>query len=528
MRFNDNILKPAEIAVFRLRELFTELGYMRFDMNKFEEYELYAANKAFLGSDDIITFTDAGGRLKALRPDVTLSVVKNTKSTATSGVSRLYYNENVYRRAGLGREFRERMQSGVECIGEVGIAEMSEVLALAAKSLDTLTSRGCIDVSHMGFLAAFLDALCLTSEGCERLLRFISEKNAPEVVRLAEEFSLSPELSEKLLSLTTLYGAFETELLTLDALSVNDATATAAAELREVLERAKTLCPGADFRLDFSVAGDMSYYDGIIFTGYAEGIPTAILAGGRYDSLMRKLGQNRGAIGFAVYIDLLEHKNEQTEIPATTDFINIALPKGRLGEKVYGIFEKCGYGCDDILSDTRKLVFENAAAGVRYFWVKPSDVAIYVERGAADIGVCGSDILAEHSPEIYELYDLGIGVCKLSVAAPREFEDTHGGVLRVATKFTETAKRYYASQNREIDIITLNGSIELAPLLGLSDVIVDIVETGNTLRANGLEVKEDIGDISARVIANMSGYKFKHDAIAQLVERISNVQGESL
>ena len=522
MNFSDSILKFSEIAIFNLRELFTKHGYTRFDMNKFEEYELYAANKAFLGTDDIITFTDVGGRLLALRPDVTLSVIKNAETTATRGVSRLYYDENVYRRAGLGHEFRERMQSGVECIGDIGVEEMSEVLSLAAASLGVLTERGCIAVSHMGFLAAFLSELKLSDDDKKRLLHYISDKNTPETRKLTDELAVPDELADKLLRLTALDGAFETALDELAALSVNDGTAAAVAELREVLTNAKMRCPSADFRLDFSVAGDMRYYDGIIFSGYSEGIPTAILSGGRYDGLMHRLRRDNGAIGFAVYIDLLERANEDTDFAAERGFINVALPKGRLGEQVYAIFEKRGYGCDDILSDTRKLVFENAVAGVRYFWVKPSDVAIYVERGAADIGVCGSDIIAEHSPDVYELHDLGIGVCRLAVAAPKDFADTHSGVLRVATKFTETAKRHYASHNREIDIITLNGSIELAPLLGLSDVIVDIVETGNTLRANGLEVKDDICGISARVIANKSGFKFKRDAIARLMEAIAD------
>ncbi|MDR0839423.1 MAG: ATP phosphoribosyltransferase [Oscillospiraceae bacterium] len=521
MRFSDDILKNSEIAVFRLRELFREYGYTRFDMSKFEEYELYASNKPFIGSDDIITFTDAGGRLKALRPDVTLSIVKNTKSAA-NGIQRLYYNENVYRRAGHGREFKERMQSGLECIGDIGTEEMSEVLALASKSLSALTPRSCIDISHMGFLGGLLDGMELPSDSRAELLRRISEKNAPEVQKLAREYGIDRESADRLCVLTTLYGPFESVYRDLEALIVNDATAAAAAELKSVIESAKKLCPGADLRIDFSVAGDMSYYDGIIFQGYAEGIPAAILSGGRYDSLMRKFGRRQGAIGFAVYIDLLERAEDIDDTTADAGFLNIALPKGRLGETVYAIFEKAGYGCADILGDSRKLVFENAQAGVRYFWVKPSDVAIYVERGAADIGVCGSDIIMDGSPDVYELADLGVGKCRLAVAAPREFEDRHSGVLRVATKFVNIARNYYAGQNREIDVIQLNGSIELAPLLGLSDVIVDIVETGATLRENGLEVKEEIGDVSARLIANKAGFKFKHAAIARLAASVGS------
>ena len=196
--------------------------------------------------------------------------------------------------------------------------------------------------------------------------------------------------------------------------------------------------------------------------------------------------------------------------------INIALPKGRLGEKVYDMFEHIGYDCPSIREENRKLIFENEAAGVRYFWVKPSDVAIYVERGAADVGVAGKDILLEYSPDVYELLDLEIGKCRMAVAAKKGFSDNTDRTLRVATKFVNIAGRHYAHKSREIDIIKLNGSIELAPILGLSDVIVDIVETGTTLRENDLEPVETICEISARLISNKASFRFKHEAITAL------------
>ena len=198
--------------------------------------------------------------------------------------------------------------------------------------------------------------------------------------------------------------------------------------------------------------------------------------------------------------------------------INVALPKGRLGEKVYAMFEKAGYACPSIKENNRKLIFENEETGVRYFWVKPSDVSIYVERGAADIGVAGKDILLEYEPEIYELLDLNIGKCRMAVAAKRDFFDDNTGTLKVATKFENIAKQYYASMCRDIDIIKLNGSIEIAPILGLSDVIVDIVETGTTLRENNLEVFETIAPISARLIANRASFKFKTREIEKIIE----------
>ena len=201
--------------------------------------------------------------------------------------------------------------------------------------------------------------------------------------------------------------------------------------------------------------------------------------------------------------------------------INVALPKGRLGEKVYGMFEDAGFECPSILEPNRKLIFENERTGVRYFWVKPSDVAIYVERGAADVGVAGKDILLEYAPDVYELLDLNTGVCRMAVAAKKDFRDNPERTLRVATKFTRIAREYYAGLGRDIDIIHLNGSIELAPILGLSDVIVDIVETGKTLLENDLEPLETIVPISARLIANKASFKFKSKGIEAIAAGLS-------
>ncbi len=203
--------------------------------------------------------------------------------------------------------------------------------------------------------------------------------------------------------------------------------------------------------------------------------------------------------------------------------LSVALPKGRLGEQVYEMFASAGFPCPSIKEKGRKLIFENEEAGVRYFWVKPSDVAIYVERGAADIGVAGRDILVEYAPDVYELLDLGIGKCRMAVAAPRGFRDDKKRTLVVATKFSRAAREFYASTGRDIDIIHLNGSIEIAPILGLSDVIVDIVETGTTLKENDLEVIESIFPISARLIANKSAFKFNTEQIEKLVNSLKEM-----
>ncbi len=202
------------------------------------------------------------------------------------------------------------------------------------------------------------------------------------------------------------------------------------------------------------------------------------------------------------------------------EWLNFALPKGRLGKKAYTILEKAGFTCDQINENTRKLIFENEKLGLRYFLAKPSDVAIYVERGAADIGIIGKDILLEYNPEVYELLDLNIGRCQMAVAAKKDYYDDINTTLRVATKFENIARKFYADRGREIDIIHLNGSIEIAPILNLSDVIVDIVETGTTIKENNLEIIETIVPISARLVANKASYAFKKEKIEKIIQEL--------
>ena len=206
-----------------------------------------------------------------------------------------------------------------------------------------------------------------------------------------------------------------------------------------------------------------------------------------------------------------------------TETLDIALPKGRLGEKVAALLARTGVACSGIDGDSRKLVLESDDGSVRFFWVKPADVPIYVERGAADMGVAGKDVLLESGADVYELLYLGLGRCRMCVAGPKDFQEDQSRALRVATKFVNIAKRYYAAQGRDIDIIQLNGSIELAPILGLSDVIVDIVETGTTLRENDLKVLTEFMPISARFIANRASYQFKHRQIETLLKKLTEV-----
>ncbi|MCQ2423613.1 MAG: ATP phosphoribosyltransferase [Clostridia bacterium] len=519
MTINDSVLQKSEKIIFALRGLYLSAGYQPYRMSKFEEYDLYAGNKDFLLSDNVITFTDIGGKLMALKPDVTLSIIKNS-TDAPDETRKVFYNENVYRVSKGTGSFKEIMQAGVECFGAVGESEICEVLRLAAESLSVLSNDAVLTVSDLGILSSVIGRLALPADRQNALYAAIGEKNTDVLSALCAE-SADGEAAALLGRLLRLHGPAADVLPELDGLLGGCAAYGA---FRGVIASLLASDVGAPVQIDFSVTGDTNYYNGIIFKGFLSGIPSEVLSGGQYDRLMRRLGRRSAAIGFAVYTDALDRLDLPGEGERKPDgFVNVALPKGRLGEKIYAMFAKAGFECPSILEPNRKLIFENPERGVRYFWVKPSDVAIYVEHGAADIGVAGKDILAEYEPDVYELLDLKKGKCKMAVAAPKGFSDDTSRTLRVATKFANIAKNYYRAKGRIIDIIHLNGSIEIAPILGLSDVIVDIVETGATLRENDLEVIDDVLPISARLIANKSSYKFKDEAIGKITEALKGV-----
>lgn len=521
MEFSLANLQPKERASFALRALYEAAGCRKYHMGRFEEYGLYQENRSFLSSEQVITFTDLDGRLLALKPDVTLSIAK-TAQPAPGETLRYYYHENVYRPSAESHTFKEISQMGLEMLGAVGEAQVQQAVCLAARSLDALGAEWVLEVSHMGYLFGLFDALGVPDAARAKLLEKLREKNAHELRAAAGAAGLADAAADILCSVLSLCGSYADTLAKAAALCRNDAMRAAVAELEALavpLEKA-----GGVIRLDMTLAGEMEYYNGLVFQGYLKALPRPLLKGGRYDLLMQKFTPGAGAIGFAVYLDELDRlsaplppvqKNNTDRV-----MLNVALPKGRLGDKVYHLLAGIGYGCPEDYNATRKLVVENPEVGIRYFLVKPSDVAIYVEHGAADVGIVGKDILTEASADVYELLDTGLGKCRMCVAAPADYQDDPSRPVRVATKFVSIAKSYYASMGRDIDIIKLNGSIELAPILGLSDVIVDIVETGTTLRENGLKVVTEFMPISARFIANKASYQFKHAEMDTMLEKL--------
>lgn len=296
MEFDASALKNDEKAIFSLRALYKKYGYTQYKMSKFEEYDLYVKNKDFLVSDNIITFTDTDGKLMALKPDVTLSIIKN--SVSDRATQKLYYNENVYRVSKGSHSYKEIMQTGIECIGDIDIYCIFEVLSLAAQSLKSISGEYVLDISHMGIISEVINSLNISSSS--KLIKCIGEKNCHEIKNICSEQGADPD---KLLKLVSLYGSPDKVLPELEKLL------GASPELEE-LKQIALLLKSCDFyshiNIDFSVVNDMSYYNAIVFKGFVKGIPTGILSGGQYGKLMKKMGRNSEAIGFAVYLDMLE------------------------------------------------------------------------------------------------------------------------------------------------------------------------------------------------------------------------------
>ncbi len=540
-------LRREERITLQLRALFEERGYRLFKMGSFEEYDLYMQNKPFLMGDDIITFTGSGGRLMALKPDVTLSIVKNTPA---GDVRRIYYLENVFRRSRHTGEYREISQMGLEFIGGEGGASEEEVLCLAAKSL-AACGTAALDLSHMEFIEAMLGVF-QPGEERETAKAALQSKSPHAMREIAEMAHLTPDMAQRLVALTQVSGGFDDACAAAAKLAAGvPGTEKPLARLSALAAAVQAAVPSIHLQLDFSILNDADYYNGLIFQGFVAGVARPVLFGGRYDNLLRRFDKPQGAIGFALYLDALGQLatpvagvgppthiaagterppdpsvagvSQDTEMSVPNDgYLNIALPKGRLGDEVYKLFSAAGFPCRGITEQSRKLVFEDDDAMVRYFLVKPTDVDIYVEHGAADIGVAGKDVLLEHGADVLEVCDLRLGGCRLAVAGRVGFVEDPAATLRVATKYPNVARRYYAEKSRSTEIIKLHGSIELAPLLGLADVIVDIVQTGGTLKENDLEVLEEIAPSSARLIVNRAAWRFKGEVIRTLAGRLEN------
>lgn len=521
-------LKPDEIATLKIRAIYEQAGYKKYRMSRFEEYSLYAENKDFLGGEKMITFTDLDGRLLALKPDVTLSIINNSRATRKNP-EKLYYIENVYRECKESHTYKEISQMGLEFIGDIHEEGLVEVIDLAVQTLRRISPKYILELSHMDFVLEMLNEYKMVDVDKVKMIKQIRNRNIDGIMETGRRSRLSEEQIDKICLIPTLQGNVSQVISRARKVVLNDKMAMALNTLENIYRALKIKDSGAKVKLDLSTINDIDYYNDVIFKGYIEGIGRSVLAGGQYDRAMLLFNKDVDAIGFALYLNEISRLDLEAEVKSDQykvsdgEMLNIALPKGRLGNKVYEMLAGIGYDCKDFYEENRKLVFENPEKKIRFLLVKPSDVAIYVEHNAADVGIVGKDILLETSPDVYELLDLKIGKCRMAVAARNDYVDDPDRTLRVATKFVNVTKKYYSEINRDIDIIKLNGSIELAPMLELSDVIVDLVESGNTIKENNLQILEEFKQISARFIANKSSYKFKNEIIEDIINKLGEL-----
>ena len=309
MDINNSVLKPEEKAVFELRQLYGKFGYTQYKMSKFEEYDLYVRNKDFLVSDSIISFTDTNGKLMALKPDVTLSIIKNTKEDCGC-VKKVYYNENVYRVTKGAHAYKEIMQTGLECLGDVDTYNIYEVLMLACESLKKISPDCVLDISHLGIIYDLIDNIGISEENKKDILKCVSEKNSHEIAAICKNENISEDKSDILKKLATTYGTPNKVISLLESIPSCYVDECKIIELKTLTDTLTRNGYNDMLKIDFSVINDMNYYNGIVFKGFINTIPSGVLSGGQYDKLMLKMGRKTGAIGFAVYLDMLERFNE--------------------------------------------------------------------------------------------------------------------------------------------------------------------------------------------------------------------------
>lgn len=306
---SETILKEEERIAYALRSLYRQYGYLPYKMSKFEAYDLYVANKDFLVGDGVITFNDTDGKLLALKPDVTLSIIKN--SSDDNGKQKVYYHENVYRISGETKQFKEIPQVGLECIGDIGVYEVFETLLLAAKSLETISADFVLDISHLGILSATLEDINCGNLFNREVMHLLAEKNLHETAALCDKYGVEEDKKNALLTIVRAYGDMRSTLSVLEKLCIGEKAKAAFEELKTVCALLDGCGFGDKIRLDFSVVNDMKYYNGIVFKGFVDGVCEGVLSGGQYDKLMARMHRKSGAIGFAVYLDLLQGFKKQ-------------------------------------------------------------------------------------------------------------------------------------------------------------------------------------------------------------------------
>lgn len=495
-----------------LSDLFKENNYRKVMTPTIEFFDVFKSDNLGIEPEEMYKLSDNQGRTTVLRPDNTAPIARlvATRLSNEDFPVRLYYNQNVYvRNKQLAGRTDEIEQSGIELIGDGSIGADIEVISMAYEALKRNNVQSFkLELCHAGFFNAILDKMNLSPSQKADICSFIEGKNYSALGDMLDKVGASRE-TEIIKKLPRLFGDVsvinEAKALYSDK-SANDALDY----LKDIYEKLCSLGFKDNILIDLSLVNRSNYYTGVIFRGYAQGSGVTILSGGRYDNLISEFGLDAPAVGFGVNVNALcDIMREEINIDRP---LRIALTKGRLEKSSVSLFKTMGLDISQLENKGRRLILPVGA--YEAVLSKAPDVITYVEHGVCDIGVVGKDTIAEHGNSFYEVIDLNIGRCRFALACPKG-TDFFSGYKRkvIASKYPKVAKEYFKSKGMDVDIIKIEGSVELAPLLGLADGIVDIVETGSTLKENGLEIVDEIMPISARVIVNMASMKLRKEEI---------------
>ena len=532
--YGSEFVKKFELE-HTLFEVMNSYGYQGIETPTFEFFDVFGKEVGTVPSKELYKFFDKEGNTLVLRPDMTPSIAR--------AVSKYFHNDEAIRLCYMGSTFinhdkyqgrlKETTQLGAELMGDSSVKADVELISMLVAALQKAGLKEFqVSLGQVRFFRSLLLEADLDAETEELLRIHISQKNRFAVEELVETLDIPESLKIAFGALADLSGSVEV-LEKARSLTDNEMALEAIAILEDIYEGLKGCGCEKYVSFDLGMLSKYDYYTGIIFRAYTFGSGEAIVKGGRYDKLLSHFGRKLPAVGFAIVIDqlmlALNRKEEAAKIHGSDEnrYLTFALCKGRLAKKTMELFEKIGIHMEEMKDpDTRKLIFVNEELKLRFFLAKGPDIPTYVEYGAADIGVVGSDVILEESRKMYEVLDLGFGKCRMCVCGPESAREKLESqeLIRVATKYPNIAKDYfYDKKHQTVEIIKLNGSIELAPLVGLSEVIVDIVETGSTLKENGLKVLEEIRPLSARMVVNRVSMEMERARISKLIREIREV-----
>lgn len=518
-----------------LRDTFESYGYQEVEVPTFEHYDCYVGEKGSFSQDKMFRFFDEKGNLLSLRPDFTNSIARMAATKVDTNEPQKYmYSGNVYR---LERDHnalqREITQSGIELIGPYTPQSDAEVIAASINAvLKTGVRELSVEVGQVAFFNGLVEQAGLGEREAALLRERIDAKDCVGIQKITDGLSISDDIKNLLIELPYMFGGKEV----IDRARVeglNDVSKSALDNLEAIYEKLVDFGFCKYISIDLGMLQSIDYYTGSIFQGYTGGIGFPIFGGGRYDKMMENFGAPKGAVGAAITVNrllnILPQNDEVTEEVNSSDgemkYLTVALAKGRLAELSMDTFIELGMDCSKMKEKTRKLIFTDEKNKIKFILVKASDVPTYVEHGAADIGIVGKDTILEENRNLYEMVDLGFGKCRMCVCGPVEIKDSYDKItnLRVASKYTAIADKFFREEKgMTIELIKLNGSVELAPLVGLSHVIVDIVETGKTLKENGIDVLEEVCELSARLVVNRVSMKMEKERIMKIVDAFRN------